>query len=186
MGDGQPEEIYMEFASLLRQKDMLDSFDIYWGSPEIYRAFKDTKDWSLDTIQGEAVVKPILAKTDSSMEVKQISYKEVIGQDTVWCNQTTLVEDTTTHTMVEAAVIDPVTGDTVKYACSYKDKTISANHLVVSWRAKDETLAIRDSSEKRNMVQKFLNLKELTIPVSTMPNGCLVLPLLLQLHSFLW
>ena len=126
MGDGQPEEIYMEFASLLRQKDMLDSFDIYWGSPEIYRAFKEQADWSLDTIHGEAVVKPILTKTDSTMEIKQISYKEVVGQDTVWCNQTKMEEDPTTHTMVEVDVVDPVTGLPVKYACSYKDKVKSA------------------------------------------------------------
>ncbi len=126
MGDGQPEEIYLEFESLLRDKDMLDSFDIYWGSPEIYRAFKNQKDWSLDTIQGDPVIKPILTKKDSSMEVKQVSYKEVIGQDTVWCNQTTLVEDTTTHTMVEVDVLDPITGLPVKYACSYKDKTQNA------------------------------------------------------------
>ena len=87
----------------------------------------------------------------------------------------------------QGQVVMPVKGDHVLLltpeAISYKDKTISANHLVVSWRAKDETLAIRDSSEKRNMVQKFFNLKELTIPVSTMPNGCLVLPLLLQLYG---
>jgi len=126
MGDGQPEEIYLEFESLLREKDMLDSFDVYWGSPEIYRAFKNQKDWSLDTIQGDPVIKPILAKIDSSMEVKQVSYKEVIGQDTVWCNQTTMVEDTTTHTMVEVDVLDPITGLPVKYACSYKDKTQNA------------------------------------------------------------
>lgn len=123
MGDGQPEEIYMEFASLLRQKDMLDSFDIYWGSPEIYRAFKEQNDWSLDTIQGEAVVKPILTKKDSTMDVKQVSHKEVIGQDTVWCNQTTMEEDPVTHTMTEVDVLDPITGLPVKYACSYKDKT---------------------------------------------------------------
>lgn len=126
MGDGQPEEIYLEFESLLREKDMLDSFDIYWGSPEIYRAFKNQKDWSLDTIQGDPVIKPILAKIDSSMKIKQVSYKEVIGQDTVWCNQTKMVEDTTTHTMVEVDVLDPITGLPVKYACSYKDKTKDA------------------------------------------------------------
>ena len=87
----------------------------------------------------------------------------------------------------QGQVVMPVKGDHAlrlpPEAISYKDKTISSDNLVVSWRAKDETLAIRDSSEKRNMVQKFLNLKELTIPVSTMPNGCLVPPLLLQLYG---
>ena len=66
---------------------------------------------------------------------------------------------------------------------SYKDKTISAANLVVHWRSKDENLALRDASEKRNIVQKFLNLKELSIPVNTMPDGCLVLPLLHQLYG---
>ena len=126
LGDGQPDEIYLEFESLLREKDMLDSFDVYWGSPEIYRAFKARKDWTLDTIQGEPIVKPVLAKIDSSMEIKQVSYKEVIGQDTVWCNQTTMVEDTATHTMVETDVLDPITGLPVRYACGYKDKTKNA------------------------------------------------------------
>lgn len=66
---------------------------------------------------------------------------------------------------------------------SYKDKTINATNLVMRWRAKDESLGLRDDSEKRNMVQKLLNLKELSIPVSTMPNGCLVQPLILQLYG---
>ena len=68
-------------------------------------------------------------------------------------------------------------------ALSYKDKTISGSNLVVRWSSKDETLALRDDSEKRNAVQKFFNLKEVSIPVSTMPNGCLVQPLLLQLYG---
>ncbi len=122
-GDGQPDEIYMEFASLLRQKDMLDSFDVYWGSPEIYRVFKEQGEWALDTIQGEKTVKPVLSKTDSTMDIKQISYNEVVGQDTNWCTQTTMEEDPVTHEMKEVDVIDPVTGDAVKYVCGFRDKT---------------------------------------------------------------
>ena len=132
-GDGQPDEIYMEFASLLRQKDMLDSFDVYWGSPEIYKAFKEQKEWSLDTIQGENTVKPILTKTDSTMDIKQVIYKEVIGQDTNWCVQTNIVEDTSTHMMDTVAVIDPMTGDTARYACGYRDKMKSSVKYDTLW-----------------------------------------------------
>ena len=153
LGDGQPDEIYMEFESLLRQKDLLDSFDVYWGSPEVYRAFKDQKEWILDTIQGETVVKPILSKTDSSMEVKKISYKEIIGQDTVWCNQTTKEEDPTTHEMVDVDVLDPVTGLPVKYACSYKDKTKDAVRNDTIWNYVIDTTGHDTTREKHTAIR---------------------------------
>ena len=132
-GDGQPDEIYLEFESLLRQKDMLDSFDIHWGSPEIYKALKDQRGWTLDTIQGESVVKPVLTKTDSTPDIRQVTYKEVVGQDTNWCVQTNVVEDTATHMMDTVAVVDPMTGDTVRYACGYKDKTKTAFKYDTLW-----------------------------------------------------
>ena len=84
-GDGQPDEVYMEFESVLRAKDLLDSFDVYWGSPEIYRAFKTPKDWKLDTIRGESTLKPIQAKTDSAFKsVMKTPYDSIIGMDTSW------------------------------------------------------------------------------------------------------
>ena len=145
-GDGQPDEIYMEFETLLRQKDLLDSFDVYWGSPEIYQAFKNSKDWVLDTANGELMIKPILSKTDSTMEVKQTYYKEVIGQDTVWCVETKTVEDTSTHTMIAIPVIN-AQGDTSKYACSYKDITQNAVKYDTLWNYTIDTTGY-DSLQK--------------------------------------
>ena len=145
-GDGQPDEVYMEFETVLRQKDLLDSFDVYWASPEIYQAFKDQKAWSLDTAQGEMVIKPILSKVDSTMDVKSTIYKEVIGQDTTWCNQTKTVEDTTTHTMETVVVVD-ANGDTVKYACGYTDKTQNVTRLDTLWNYTIDTTG-HDTSQK--------------------------------------
>ncbi|MFA6835785.1 MAG: glycoside hydrolase family 9 protein [Fibrobacteraceae bacterium] len=38
-GDGIPDEIFLKFAKKLRDKDMLDSFLVSWGSPAIIRSF---------------------------------------------------------------------------------------------------------------------------------------------------
>lgn len=65
-GDGQPDEITIEFTKVLREKDMLDTIDVYWGNPEIYKAFaKPASGWTLDTLLGEKTAQPI-TKLDSA------------------------------------------------------------------------------------------------------------------------
>ena len=63
------------------------------------------------------------------------------------------------------------------------DRLIARNNIVVNWFNVDETLALRDASQRRNMLQRTLNLKETHVRVSTMPNGCLLLPLIQQLYG---
>ena len=46
-----------------------------------------------------------------------------------------------------------------------------------------DKVALRDASQRRNMLQRTLNLKETHVRVSTMPNGCLLLPLIQQLYG---
>lgn len=58
------------------------------------------------------------------------------------------------------------------------EKFIARENLHVEWLSKDETLALRDATEKRNVVQRVFNMKEIHLPVGEMPNGCLVFPLL--------
>lgn len=79
-GDGQPDEIYVEFTSLLREKDMLDTIDVYWGKPEIYVAFaQPATGWSLDTVYG-AWTKKYITQLDSAKG------KWVAGSSTKTCS----------------------------------------------------------------------------------------------------
>ncbi len=117
-GDGQPDELYMEFESILDAKHMPDSFSVQWGNPSILKNFANSKQWTLDSVRGEATLRPIISKVDSSMKVNSIVYNEVIGQDTTWC-VTTEVDSLTGDTVPKLSA----GGDTLKYACSYKDIT---------------------------------------------------------------
>lgn len=93
-GDGQPDEIYVEFTKELREKDMLDTIDVYWGKPEVYVAFaKPAAGWDLDTVLGEKSAKYIIS-LDSSRGtwVKGTATKNCIrtedspyyNKDTTW------------------------------------------------------------------------------------------------------
>lgn len=48
-GDGSPDQLYMEFVRKLRDKDMLDSFVVKWGSPVQLKAFAPdvARQWTL-------------------------------------------------------------------------------------------------------------------------------------------
>lgn len=110
-GDGQPDEIYIEFTKLLREKDMLDTIDVYWGKPEIYVAYaKPASGWSLDSVYGEKVPKYITQLDSSSGEwvlgsiKKECSkYEDVLKvdkRDTVYTDSTkTTIDriDSVTH-----------------------------------------------------------------------------------------
>ncbi|MCQ2101902.1 MAG: glycoside hydrolase family 9 protein [Fibrobacter sp.] len=80
-GDGQPDEIYVEFVRTLRDKDIPDTIDVYWGKPAIYQAFTmPAGGWNLSSIEagkistiltqidpdhGEWIKKPAITVCDS-------------------------------------------------------------------------------------------------------------------------
>lgn len=65
-GDGQPDEIYVEFVRLLKPKNIPDTVDVYWGSPAVYTPFViPAGGWALDTIYGEKTAMAI-TKIDSA------------------------------------------------------------------------------------------------------------------------
>ncbi len=55
-GDGELDEIYLLFEKKLREKDMLDSFEIDWGSPSTIKNFSP-KDWSHDFVVSDPYMK---------------------------------------------------------------------------------------------------------------------------------
>lgn len=132
-GDGKPDEIYLEFEKVLRDKDMLDSFDVYWGNPAVYVAFKQpASGWSVDTVYGEKYAKPITAVVDSSMEEKKTIYKEVVGQKTIWCDQFEVVFDSALNVWDSVKVQDSL-GNTLQYACGLQDSTINVTKIDTIW-----------------------------------------------------
>ena len=55
-GDGQPDEIYIEFVRKLRDKDVPDTVDVYWGNPSVYQAFTiPSGGWNRSIVYGEKV-----------------------------------------------------------------------------------------------------------------------------------
>ncbi len=122
-GDGQPDEIYIEFTKLLREKDMLDTIDVYWGKPEVYAAFPmPSSGWNLDTVYGEKVAKYI-TQLDSSRgtwvkgsEKKTCSsYKDV----TTYVTDTTYTIDSTSGDTTGIAKIDTISSSTKQTCASY-------------------------------------------------------------------
>lgn len=120
-GDGQPDTISIEFTSLLREKDMLDTIDVYWGNPEVYVAFaKPANGWMLDTILGEKVAQYEIKvdPTEGEWSVKESkSCVEAVRTiiDTTW-NYTT---DSTTGEIVDSTVAN-ITSKNETYCSSYK------------------------------------------------------------------
>lgn len=55
-GDGELDEIYLLFEKKLREKDMLDSFEIDWGSPSTIKNFSP-KDWVHDFVVSDPYMK---------------------------------------------------------------------------------------------------------------------------------
>lgn len=132
-GDGKPDEIYMEFEKVLRDKDMLDSFDVYWGNPSVYKAYvMPSSGWDVDTVYGEKTAKPITAVVDSSMEEKKTIYKEVVGQKTIWCDKFEVVFDSAENVWDSVKVQDSL-GNTVQYACGMQDSTINVTKIDTLW-----------------------------------------------------
>lgn len=132
-GDGKPDEIYMEFEKVLRDKDMLDSFEVYWGNPAVYHSFvKPSSGWNVDTIRGEKTAKPVTAIVDSSMEEKKTIYKEVVGQKTIWCDQFEVVFDSAENVWDSVKVQDSL-GNTMQYACGFQDSTVNVTKIDTIW-----------------------------------------------------
>ena len=111
-GDGQPDSIYIEFVRLLRDKNIPDTIDVYWGNPSVYTAFTaPAGGWALDTVYGEktAVAQTRLDSANGtwikgSVKKTCISFKDV----------TTYVTDTAytcTYLDAEQTIEDQCTVD---------------------------------------------------------------------------
>lgn len=116
-GDGQPDMIYIEFTKVLRVKDMFDTIDVYWGNPDIYKAFAMPQGgWNLDTLLGDIVEKTsYVVDPDSSKgkwSTKEKSFCETVNvPDTLY---TTVEElDSATGELVKRQVIQSIGQKTV-------------------------------------------------------------------------
>ena len=121
-GDGNPDTIYIEFTKTLRDKDMVDTIDVYWGSPSVYHAFAmPTNGWALDTIYGEKTAKPItqLDSANGTWSTRS-STTCATKEDTVYNTRKVYVIDSITG--LETDVVDHI--DTLSMTITTKeDKT---------------------------------------------------------------
>lgn len=133
-GDGQPDEIYIEFESVLRTKDMLDSFDVYWGPSGTYHAFVMPDDgWDVDTVQGELTVVPVVTKTDSTPTIKTSTTTDSVISDTSWCVLYTSVTDDSTGETTDSVVVQAADGSDSLYNCGITTSAVTSTVYDTVW-----------------------------------------------------
>ena len=159
-GDGQPDEIYIEFSKILREKDMFDTIDVYWGNPDIYKAFaKPEGGWTLDTLLGDIVEKiSYVVDPDSSKgtwSTKEKTFCETVNvPDTIF---TTVEElDSTTGETVKRKVVQSIGQKTVEDASTCKTTV-------------DSTF-IPATTEVKEKVQSQYSIIRIQIPEGTFKN----------------
>lgn len=160
-GDGQPDEIYIEYARVLREKDMFDTIDVYWGNPEVLNSFaKPSGGWVLDTILGEKVAKTkYLVDPDSSKGTW--STKEQTFCDT---------KNITDTTYKEVVTIDSITGDSVKtkVVSSISEKTVED---ISTCTTKIDSSFIPATTEVIDTVQDQYSVIRISVPKGTFKNA---------------
>ena len=122
-GDGQPDSIYVEFVRVLRDKNIPDTIDVYWGNPAVYTPFPmPAGGWTLDTIYGEKTAVAITRldsangtwikgterktcisfKDDTSYVTKDVySYTYVDAEETIKSDSTLVRTDTISSTVTQ-------------------------------------------------------------------------------------
>jgi hypothetical protein len=160
-GDGQPDEIYIEFAKVLREKDMFDTIDVYWGNPDIYKAFaKPQGGWALDTLLGDIVEKTsYVVDPDSSKgtwSTKERSFCETVN-----------VPDTIYKTV---ETIDSTTGETVthKEIQSIGQKTVQD---MSTCKTTIDSTFIPATTEVKEQVQTQYSIIRIPVPEGTFKNA---------------
>ncbi len=74
-GDGQPDQIVLNFVSLMDEKHTPDSLLVYWGNPAQYHAFQMPKNgWNFEVKNGDTTKTPVIQKSDSSFKITDRSY----------------------------------------------------------------------------------------------------------------
>lgn len=159
-GDGQPDEIYIQYARVLREKDMFDTIDVYWGNPEVYQAFaKPAGGWKLDTLLGDKVARTsIIVDPDSSKGKWSV-------REQTFCD-TKEVPDTTYTTKI---TVDSITGDTTKtqVVSSISTKTVKDNS---SCKTTVDSTFIPATTETIDSVQDQYSVIRISIPTGTFKN----------------
>ena len=155
-GDGQPDSIYIEFVRLLRDKNIPDTVDVYWGNPSVYTAFTaPAGGWILDTVYGAktAVAQTRLDSANGTW-IKGSERKTCIGfkDDTSYVTQkfytyTYLDADSTIKADSTLARIDTIS-TTISQKCAQyqvsQDSTFIPKVDTVGWDSvQSEHSAIR-------------------------------------------
>ncbi|MBO7412732.1 MAG: glycoside hydrolase family 9 protein [Fibrobacter sp.] len=158
-GDGQPDEIYIEFTKVLREKDMFDTIDVYWGNPDIYKAFgKPQSGWALDTLLGDVVdkISYVVDSSNGTWSTKERTSCETIN-----------VPDTTFTTVEE---VDSITGEitTRKVVQSVGQKTVEDP---TSCKTTIDSTFIPATTEVVEKVQNQYSIIRIAIPEGTFKNA---------------
>ncbi|SHH03006.1 Glycosyl hydrolase family 9 [Fibrobacter sp. UWH9] len=148
-GDGQPDEIYVEFVRALRDKDIPDTIDVYWGNPAVYQAFTmPVNGWTREEIKAGTVT-IYDTKLDSangtwikgSIQKTCVEFKDIIvvETDTTW-NYTYPADDSTLAPTDSTVLKVDTTSTMTKQTCStYETKQDS------TFVPKIDTLGTKDS-----------------------------------------
>ncbi len=162
-GDGNPDEIYIEFTKVLRDKDMLDTIDVYWGTPDIYKAFAmPAGGWMLDTVAGDTIFKK-LTEIDSSTGSWNVIVKEscdyVDTMDSVFKN--VVIRDSLGDSIGTRREFDYLKPNTIKTNCKKTQDstfipgvkeigvdTVQAEHTVIRIAMTDDTYNMKTGGSR--------------------------------------
>lgn len=158
-GDGQPDMIYIEFTKVLRDKDMFDTIDVYWGNPDIYKAFAMPQGgWMLDTLLGDTVEKTsyVVDSSTGTWSTKERTFCETVN-----------VPDTIYTTVEE---IDSTTGETVKRKVVQSIGQKTVQDMSTCQTTIDSTF-IPATTEVKELVQSQYSIIRIPVPEGTFKNA---------------
>lgn len=138
-GDGQPDQIVLNFVSLMDEKHTPDSLMVYWGNPSEYHAFLMPRDgWSLETKNGDTTYTPNIQKKDSTSKITDRSYWDFKTENVVVQVQKDSINDdgdTVTYWVSENTVkrYDSVKVEVIDTVWSYTFDTLGTTATVATY-----------------------------------------------------
>ena len=165
-GDGQPDEVYIEFVRKLRDKDNPDTVDVYWGNPAIYVPFeRPAEGWKLEAVYGEKTVVPRTVMDSTKGSWVKGTEKKVCDQ---WKDVVSYVFDTTYTYVYDALDTTLVTDSTIAKIDTVSSTTTQqcASYLT----SQDSTFIPKVDTVGFDTVQAEHDVIRLAIPAGTYKN----------------
>ncbi|MCQ2105275.1 MAG: glycoside hydrolase family 9 protein [Fibrobacter sp.] len=144
-GDGQPDEVYVEFIRKLRPKDTPDTIDVYWGNPTVLKSFAMPEGgWNLESIAFDTL--QVVQTALDSANGTWIKGQAVTRCETKIENVCEIKRDTIPYTDEETGlVMDSIKETQSCYDKEVVDKTNCTTRQDSTFIPKVDTVGVTDS-----------------------------------------